>query len=568
MKLRFFTSFRLAVCILLVGAGFESVGVAQQGCMEWDARVLPFDAASSELYAATYDSIRGVTLILATSKDAAGDWAMETWLWDGATFELAATGGPSLRTGYSLAFDDDRGVVVLYGGYDSILGNIGDPGYDLGDTWEWDGLQWEDRLVSGPGSRGLQAMVYDAGSGMITMFGGSQHTLPIVLGDTWGWDGVVWTQLASDGPEARVTTMAYDPLRGVIVLVGGADGGRFADVWEWNGATWAFKAWIPFDARARHAMTYDPVRRRTLLYGGQAQSFESPFPADMWEWDGLSWALLDSDAPPGGRAGAWLVYDVERNTAVMIGGTVSSDPEDAWEWKNVYSFPDGSPAAEVYPACTGVDYAPKNRIISVIPPTVPSGAGGSALRVTVASAPGVGQCSGMPDFSSFVGTEMWVGDEVHGSGGSPSGYFALQSEPLFRDWTTVPGGVVQISDCNVIPCSSYTIESVSDIDYPGGPFSAPVTLQTASIWGDVMGTGGFAMPDGLRGILDVVSIVDCVKQDDGAVPSTWCDLFGALPEGGADGVLNVFDITTSVDALKALAYPWTGPTAPAPCAGQ
>src|SRR5437667_1745101 len=40
----------------------------------------------------------------------------ETWLWDGVSWGLCATGGPSPRTGHAMAYDAARNQVVLFGG--------------------------------------------------------------------------------------------------------------------------------------------------------------------------------------------------------------------------------------------------------------------------------------------------------------------------------------------------------------------------------------------------------------------------------------------------------------------
>ena len=45
-------------------------------------------------------------------------------------------------------------------------------------------------------------------------------------------------------------------------------------------------------ARGYHAMTYDPLRERVVLFGGQAGP-ASPMLGDTWEWDGKQWALVD-----------------------------------------------------------------------------------------------------------------------------------------------------------------------------------------------------------------------------------------------------------------------------------
>ncbi len=88
---------------------------------------------------------------------------------------------PDRRAYHSMAYDENRGVVVLFGGVD-YTGR-------RGDTWEWDGNLWIDKTpaTGGPTPRSQTDMVYDAKRKRIVMFGG--HTGKQVLAETWEWDG-------------------------------------------------------------------------------------------------------------------------------------------------------------------------------------------------------------------------------------------------------------------------------------------------------------------------------------------------------------------------------------------
>jgi len=64
------------------------------------------------------------------------------------------------------------------------------------------------------------------------MFGG-RRVGSAYLGDTWEWNGSSWTQVATTGPSARWEhAMAYDSLRGRIVLFAGFN--TLDDTWEWD----------------------------------------------------------------------------------------------------------------------------------------------------------------------------------------------------------------------------------------------------------------------------------------------------------------------------------------------
>jgi hypothetical protein len=69
-------------------------------------------------------------------------------------------------------------VIVLFGGGQGSQGT--DP---LGDTWEWDGDKWTQRLNYGCSPRWSAAMVYDAAREAPMLFGG--YTVNQRYGETW-----------------------------------------------------------------------------------------------------------------------------------------------------------------------------------------------------------------------------------------------------------------------------------------------------------------------------------------------------------------------------------------------
>ena len=53
------------------------------------------------------------------------------------------------------------------------------------------------------------------------------------------WDGFVWRRVAASGPAPRVHhAMAYDEVRQRVLLYGGSDERTtFSDFWEWDGVS-------------------------------------------------------------------------------------------------------------------------------------------------------------------------------------------------------------------------------------------------------------------------------------------------------------------------------------------
>src|SRR5204863_355439 len=150
-----------------------------------------------------YDVGRGKTVLFGGQGN--GVYNGQTWEWNGSTWTLRSSGGPSARGGHGMAYDAGRSVTVLFGGYNNNFG------YN-GETWEWDGSAWTLRTSTGPIPRYRHAMAYDAGRGVTVLFGGYyRDSTDHYLGDTWEWDGSAWTLRSNSGPSQRYGhAMAYD----------------------------------------------------------------------------------------------------------------------------------------------------------------------------------------------------------------------------------------------------------------------------------------------------------------------------------------------------------------------
>jgi hypothetical protein len=87
---------------------------------------------------------------------------------------------PPPRSSASIAYDSSRQRVVLFGGYDGASAN----NY-LGDTWEWDGNSWTQRMpTTSPPPRSEHALAYDAVRQRLVLFGGLGGS-GIYFADTW-----------------------------------------------------------------------------------------------------------------------------------------------------------------------------------------------------------------------------------------------------------------------------------------------------------------------------------------------------------------------------------------------
>jgi hypothetical protein len=216
-------------------------------------------------FAIAHDAARGRVVLFGGARQGAvfGD----TWTWDGTAWTQAATPtAPPGRAYAAMAFDAQRGACLLFGGA-SITQNFDD-------TWTWNGTAWQLAAATGPGARTEAAMTFDAGSGDVLLFGGHAAASAGPTNDLWRWNGTAWSQVATPAPRPAPRTrhaLAHDPVRGRTLLHGG-NAGTSADSWEWNGSAWT-QTWTPGLVAAptivgTATMAFEPVRGSIVLYDG------------------------------------------------------------------------------------------------------------------------------------------------------------------------------------------------------------------------------------------------------------------------------------------------------------
>jgi hypothetical protein len=136
-----------------------------------------------------------------------------------------------------LAYDQAMQTVVLFGGGDWKVQVPGSGGTAYGDTWTWNGATWTQQFPSSsPSARSYFSMAYDADLGLVVLFGGAVGgDWPNSTNDTWTWNGANWTQIhPSTAPPNRYNYgMAYDSLKRVILIFGGdSTGPSRNDTWR------------------------------------------------------------------------------------------------------------------------------------------------------------------------------------------------------------------------------------------------------------------------------------------------------------------------------------------------
>lgn len=84
-----------------------------------------------------YDTRRNAVVLFGLPLPRA--WNSETWEFDGTAWKrVEPVISPPARDGHMMAYDEQRGVTVLFGGYT-------EDGIYLNDTWEYDGKTWVQR---------------------------------------------------------------------------------------------------------------------------------------------------------------------------------------------------------------------------------------------------------------------------------------------------------------------------------------------------------------------------------------------------------------------------------------
>jgi hypothetical protein len=248
------------------------------------------------------------------------------------------TPAPIARNRGAMAYDAARGLTMLFGGYNGIA-------TPLGDVWAFNGTSWQQLGGTVPAARWGHGMVYDTRRERLVLFGGFQpspgNPIPDAIGlnDTWEYDGFGWTQVATTGPSPRgYFGMAYDPIRQRTVLFGGAGPNTtyLQDTWEWNGAAWtSVNTPARPSIRRGPAMAYDLERAEVMLFGGGALGTQF---GDTWVYNGTTWTQRTPLTSPPARWEGSMAFDPLCGRALLQGGTTFTYQTifgDSWNWDGV-----------------------------------------------------------------------------------------------------------------------------------------------------------------------------------------------------------------------------------------
>ena len=140
----------------------------------------------------------------------------------------------------------------------------------------------------------------------------------------------------TDAPRSN-HAMAFDLVTSKTILFGGLDGPQpMAATRLWDGQQWTDPSpAIEPPARAAHCMACDITRGRVVLFGGLGTGGVRL--ADTWEWNGANWSQQVPAHQPPPRAAAAMAHDLLHGRTLLFGGELANGVLDGelWEWDGV-----------------------------------------------------------------------------------------------------------------------------------------------------------------------------------------------------------------------------------------
>ncbi|MCA8974126.1 MAG: hypothetical protein KDC98_05360 [Planctomycetes bacterium] len=357
---------------------------------------------------------------------------------------------PDDRRSFGMAYLPQADHIVLFGGNDGTSAQ-------RRDTWLFDGTDWTQGPAPGPSTPGRRQnplFGYDPVLGEVLMYGGGDSSG--FLSDTWSWDGIQWTQrFPASTPGPRSSGVMFETGTRTLIYGGSVPNpyappvsAYSADMWEWDGSTWSMLNSFPF-SRTDYGTAYDARRDRIVLFGGRTDCGSGTLLAETWEFDGNAWHPRYPTHSPAARERSHLTFDAARGRVLFHGGRAgASNLSDTWEW-------DGDDWQQATPVAS------------------PSGTGSSGhglsfddvRRVSVA----FGEIGTWDYGPLWPATVESFGSGCAGSNGTP----ALATKPWAGPWL---GESLAIDIANEPPGLGIFVWGFSDTAWSGGPLPFPLAL--------------------------------------------------------------------------------------------
>jgi hypothetical protein len=287
---------------------------------------------------------------------------------------IATNAGPQPRYDHSAVLDPVRQQLVIFGGRDTET---------FGDTWLIDlaTRTWREVPAAGPAPRFGHGAVYDAADRRMLIVMGQGADF---FNDVWAFDldQETWTELKANDRSAAAPRPRYgqsaalDTQGRVLISHGFSDQGRFDDTWAFDLAAARWVNLTPASGpkplkRCLHALIYEAMADRLLLFGGCSSGFGPCPQGDLWAFDlkTTSWTeLIPSGVAPSARSNASLVYEATTQTLYLFGGkTEGGANAETWSYdlgKNQWTQLEGQKAPSARSSqATGYDVQVRRALI-------------------------------------------------------------------------------------------------------------------------------------------------------------------------------------------------------------
>ncbi len=323
---------------LLFGAGSGSSDVWSWDGARWTQLLAGLESTppARRDHTLFFDADRGQVVMAGGRSTRGSDDLFDTWALDGRTWRRieTATSAPEIFTGEIVVLPDGR---ILH--FDGLPSGT--------EVREWSGRDWSLPLDTGTAFRFAKAALPYAldRDGDVILFGAV--SLGVQTSSTWSWNDEGWTDVTDASTsaleaEARALHMAaFDAERRQLVLYGGRAFGEFLDeVWEWDGVRWqeVSPSGDTPGGRGLAPMLFHEGRGTTMFFGG-GQCLDCPERArnDLWEWTGTAWRNLTptESVRPSPRTRHAMAYDPLADRVILFGGIEENDTRDlradTWE---------------------------------------------------------------------------------------------------------------------------------------------------------------------------------------------------------------------------------------------
>lgn len=285
----------------------------------------------------------------------------ETWSFaQGHWTRVPTTTAPSPRWGAPLAYDNQTGSLILYGGTGANATGVDTA---LNDTWSFANGTWTSLRSSGlPGTVGYSGgnpmIAYDSTDRALVLLGGYQGAFNgstgrlHIFNGTWRYSNGSWLPYNGTGLYYHSSgTLTDDPAAGELVLTQPGT----PVVWTFSGGNWTLhpneSGPVYAGSAGQFTTAYDPAARGVFAFAGQGL-YNGTLGADEYLWleRGGNWSAVNGTLLPLGRSSAAMAYDPAEGYDLLFGGYVypPGTAYGAW-WGDTWANTNGT-WTELHPA--------------------------------------------------------------------------------------------------------------------------------------------------------------------------------------------------------------------------